>query len=205
MTKTVLDEVANLYSESFKEHGIDARGVGWTDEKRHWLRLSKLCELVVNDERFSVNDLGCGYGALHTHLIEQGKFLTMYNGYEISAEMLNAARTYLPTESVKVIEGSKLSTMADYSFASGIFNVRFSESDAVWLKYIEDTLYNLSESSSKGFAFNLLTSYVDWKEGHLYYADPMYFFDLCKKNFSKKVCLLHDYDLWEWTLVVRKD
>ena len=66
------------------------------------------------------------------------------------------------------------------------------------------TLDNLNAFSRKGFAFNLLTSYVDWKEGHLYYADPLFFFDYCKKKFSGRVALLHDYPLWEWTMLIRK-
>ena len=90
-------------------------------------------------------------------------------------------------------------------FISGIFNVKFDSNDDMWEEFIKNTLVNVNENSIKGFAFNSLTSYVDYKESHLYYADPMYFFDFCKKNFSKKVSLLHDYDLWEWTIIVKKD
>jgi len=38
----------------------------------------------------------------------------------------------------------------------------------------------------------------------LYYADPCYFFDYCKKKFSKNIALLHDYGLYEFTILVRK-
>ena len=39
----------------------------------------------------------------------------------------------------------------------------------------------------------------------LYYADPLDLFDYCKRNFSKNVALLHDYRLYDFTLIVRKD
>jgi hypothetical protein len=39
---------------------------------------------------------------------------------------------------------------------------------------------------------------------YLYYADPMKLFDHCKKKYSKKVAILHDYPLYEFTLLVRK-
>jgi len=39
----------------------------------------------------------------------------------------------------------------------------------------------------------------------LYYADPLFLFDFCKQNFSKNVALLHDYRLYDFTLIVRKD
>jgi hypothetical protein len=60
----------------------------------------------------------------------------------------------------------------------------------------------MREHSKLGFAFNLLTTFVDWKKDVLYYADPMHYFEYCKKNFSRYVTLLHDYPLYEWTLLV---
>ena len=63
----------------------------------------------------------------------------------------------------------------------------------------------MNEKSLKGFAFNCLTSYVDYKEDHLYYGNPLFFFDFCKKNFSKYVTLIHDYKLYEWTMLVVKE
>jgi len=38
----------------------------------------------------------------------------------------------------------------------------------------------------------------------LYYADPCFIFDYCKRNFSRNVALLHDYELYEFTIIVRK-
>ncbi|REM56201.1 class I SAM-dependent methyltransferase, partial [Mycobacterium tuberculosis] len=38
----------------------------------------------------------------------------------------------------------------------------------------------------------------------LYYADPCALFDLCKRRYSKSVALLHDYGLYEFTILVRK-
>ena len=40
---------------------------------------------------------------------------------------------------------------------------------------------------------------------YLYYADPLFLFDYCKKKYSKSVALLHDYGLYEFTILVRKD
>jgi hypothetical protein len=39
---------------------------------------------------------------------------------------------------------------------------------------------------------------------YLYYADPCALFDLCKRRYSKHVALLHDYGLYEFTILVRK-
>jgi hypothetical protein len=38
----------------------------------------------------------------------------------------------------------------------------------------------------------------------LYYADPARLFDHCKTRFARNVTLLHDYGLYEFTMLVRK-
>ena len=104
----------------------------------------------------------------------------------------------------KLINSSKISTLADFTFVSGTFNVRFESTYDQWKKFIEETLHMINESSSLGFSFNLLSKYVDWQVPHLFYGDPCYWFDYCKVNFSKQVSLIHDYPLYEWTILVRK-
>ena len=39
---------------------------------------------------------------------------------------------------------------------------------------------------------------------YLYYADPGRLFDLCKRRYSRNIALLHDYGLYEFTILVRK-
>jgi hypothetical protein len=94
---------------------------------------------------------------------------------------------------------------ADYTVASGIFNVKLDTPESEWLEYILATLKEFRGLSRKAFAFNALTSYSDpeFMRPHLYYADPRHFFDYCQKNFSGMVSLLHDYPLYEFTILVR--
>jgi hypothetical protein len=60
--------------------------------------------------------------------------------------------------------------------------------------------------SRKGFSVNFLTKYSDPERMRpdLYYADPCLIFDYCKTHFSKNVALLHDYNLYDFTVLVRK-
>ena len=39
----------------------------------------------------------------------------------------------------------------------------------------------------------------------LYYADPCFLFDYCQRRYSRWVAVLHDYGLYEFTIVVRKE
>lgn len=203
----ILNKLEKLYTDSLKEHGIDSKAVGWSTKEGQLLRFDKMVQVIEEkDKPFSVNDLGCGYGSMFSYFNDNSFNVSKYNGYDISDDMLKVAKEKIGDDvKVKLFKNSKLKSKSDYSFVSGIFNVKFEEEDEIWKKFIEDTLKNLYSYSTKGFAFNVLTSFVDYKENHLYYADPMYFFNFCKKNFSKKISLIHDYDLWEWTMIVKKD
>ena len=204
--KKTLDKIENLYIESLKQHGTNSKSVGWRDKNSQILRFKKLTTVIKDkNSEITVNDLGCGYGAMYNFLSIRFN-IKRYIGYDISQEMLNKASELISiNKNVLLIKDSKLKNIADYSFVSGIFNVKFDEKDEEWKNFIIETLDNMNEFSQKGFAFNLLTSYVDYKELHLYYGDPLFFFDYCKKNYSKKVSLIHDYNLWEWTITVEKD
>jgi len=95
----------------------------------------------------------------------------------------------------------------DYSILSGIFNVRNEQKDNIWREYILDTLNQINGITNKGFSFNILTSFSDpeYRKEYLYYADPLFFFDYCKKNFSKYVNLFHDYPLYEFTITIKRN
>jgi len=71
---------------------------------------------------------------------------------------------------------------------------------------IEATLDVLDRTSRSGFAFNCLTSYsdADKMRDYFYYADPLELFDYCKRRYSRHVALLHDYGLYEFTILVRR-
>jgi hypothetical protein len=90
--------------------------------------------------------------------------------------------------------------------ASGVFNVKMSTTASDWKEYIFSTLKDMDSLALKGLAFNCLTAYSDQDRmrSDLYYAQPEEIFSFCMKNFGRKVSLLHDYPLYEFTIVVRK-
>ena len=96
---------------------------------------------------------------------------------------------------------------ADYSVASGVFTLRLGRSDDQCLHDMGQTLDMLSAASREGFAFNCLTSYsdADKMKDYLYYPDPCTVFDICKRRYARNVALLHDYGLFAFTILVRKD
>ena len=202
----MLSPVAKYYSAKLVEHGETPHGVDWNSVESQTLRFEQLSKILNAEKTFSVNDLGCGYGALYDYLSDRFDSFS-YSGIDISSEMIRAAESrYFNTKNARFILNSTPEQSADFGIASGIFNVRLDQTDDTWLSYIEKTLDHLNQTSHLGFAFNCLTSYsdADKMRDYLYYADPCGLFDLCKRRYSRNVALLHDYGLFEFTLLVRK-
>lgn len=200
-----LAPVARLYRDSLEQHGPSAQGVGWRTEESQRLRFEKLLSVVDHPDGgpVDVNDLGCGYGAFLSFLHERRMPIGSFYGYDISEEMLTVARSRAIAARSEFIASSRVTRCADYSFASGIFNVKLECDDQSWTSYVEDVIRNLAEHSRVGFAFNLLSTYSDYQEEHLFYGDPLHWFDWCKRNITPWVTLLHDYPLFEWTITAR--
>lgn len=203
----LLGEVASYYAGKLALHGDTPAGVDWNGAASQTLRFEQLARLLPGPgDAFSLNDLGCGYGALFEFL--QHRYpQVQYVGIDVSAEMIDAAcRRVGSGTAARFVTGAAPDGVADYGVASGIFNVRLGRSDAEWQEYLEHTLDVLDKSSRKGFAFNCLTAYsdADRMRPELYYADPCRLFDLCKRRYARNVALLHDYGLYEFTMLVRK-
>ena len=203
----LLDQVAGYYSAQLAEHGQSAQGVDWNGEASQHRRFEQLARIIDGSDGFTVNDLGCGYGAFFDFL--RGRYNRFsYLGYDISARMVDAAGLRHPDEgSARFTVAAEPTESADYGIASGIFNVRLSTPEAQWRAYVEETLDSLDRTSRRGFAFNCLTTYSDPEKlrDYLHYADPAVLFDRCKRRYSTQVALLHDYGLYEFTILVRKE
>lgn len=204
----LLDEVARYYSKKIQEYGESPLGVDWNSEEGQVLRFEQLLKVLQpgTESGFSLIDLGCGYGALYSFIQDSWSEFRYY-GYDVSFEMIAAAkRRYQNVYNAQFFSTSLPHHLADYTVASGIFNVRLGRSDAEWLFYVKQTLDVMHASSAKGFAFNCLTSYSDPPKmrDYLYYADPCQIFNLCKTNYSDNIALLHDYGLYEFTVLIKK-
>ena len=206
-TSELLGEVANYYSAKLREYGATPQGVDWNGKEGQLARFEQLCTIIdPTTPDFSLNDLGCGYGALFQFLNDK-RLRFSYLGVDVSAEMIHAAKVRNASfPNAHFIADSEPDTIADYAVASGIFNVRLKRSDDEWYEYLVAMLDVLDRTSRLAFSFNCLTSYSDEgkKRDYLYYADPCRLFDLCKRRYSRQVALLHDYGLYEFTILVRK-
>jgi len=194
------------YQDKFAEHGATPRGVDWNGLDSQSLQFAQLLKLLPEEGEFSINDFGCGYGALAETLL--ARWPTMrYRGNDLNPDMIAAARQHhAGHEAISFDVAERPLHSADYGVASGVFTLRLGRSDAQCFSDMQNSLDALHATSHIGFAFNTLTSYsdADRMRDYLYYPDPCRLFDLCKRRYGRDVALLHDYGLYACTLLVRK-
>lgn len=205
----VLRQVESYYDSKIREHGPTPKGVDWNSRESQYLRFSQLLKICATSTNrpISILDYGCGYGTLVDAVAALGVDFS-YIGFDISEEMLSHARAiHARDERCSFVSDRSLLAPVDHVVASGVMNVRMAISVEEWHRYVLDTIEQLNALSIHGFAFNALTKYSDAEKmrSDLYYADPLELFDHCKRRFSKYVALLHDYPLYEFTLLVRKN
>jgi SAM-dependent methyltransferase len=199
-------QARDYYETKLRAHGATPAGVDWNSLESQELRFALLANLWRDEADASILDYGCGYGALADYLRARGHRGT-YTGYDVSEAMATAAHARMASLHGCVVTAKREQLQpADFAVASGVFNVKQDADNDSWRAYIWETLADLAALGTRGFAFNALTSYSDEdkRRPDLYYADPLEAFDRCKRTFSRFVTLLHDYPLYEFTIIVRR-
>ena len=199
-------EIKAYFQEKLQLFGTTPRGVDWNSSLAQELRFDQILKVCDPSRKFSILDYGCGFGSLADYVSKKGWDFE-YFGYDILEPMTAKAReVHQGNPEYTFFSDERSLPQVDYAVESGIFNVQLDPSYEKWTAYVLDTLTTMNRISSHGWACNFLTKYSDreYMKPNLYYADPCFLFDYCKTHFSRNVALLHDYDLYDFTLLVRK-
>jgi SAM-dependent methyltransferase len=202
-----LEKVKSYFTEKLEAHGPTPRGVDYNSAEAQEIRFLQLIKVIDTGRKYSLLDFGSGYGGMYDYLLRLGHQLH-YVGYDIAELMVRRGRELHPenpdcwfTTDIAAVP------VLDYAVVSGTFNMKLDADFEAWTKIVIAALHQMDAHAARGFSFNMLTKYsdADRMRPDLYYADPLFFFDYCKRNFSKNVALLHDYKLYDFTILVRKD
>ena len=198
-------KVRGYYSGTIERHGPTPLGVDWPNAASQYLRFVQLLKVCDFERPFSLNDFGCGYGALLEYLaMRHGEAEVAYRGIDISPSMVAAARErWASNRHAKFAVSSRCGQMADYSVASGIFNVRLGLPVADWETYLGSTLSDMRTRSRIGFAVNFMLPHDEKPiEEELYRCEPQRWVGFCRNELGCGVKLLRDYGLREFTLLI---
>lgn len=204
MTDPLVTQAAEYYARKLGEFGPTPRGVDWNSQASQDLRFRQLLRIAEGAESVSVNDYGCGYGALVDALRADGRPFE-YGGYDAAPEMIAAARARYQDAGCQWTSVRGDLRPRPFTIASGIFNVKGTTPADEWWAYVTRTLADIASASTAGFACNFLTAYsdADRMRADLFYPDPSDVLRHCLTTFSRKASVLHDYPLYEFSVLVR--
>jgi len=204
----ILEPVALNYDRALKHFGPKHKAVAWRDEERQQRRFQIFVGLLAYDTKrddVTINDLGCGYGAMFDTFKELPQFSDgTYFGYDISDAMLTAGRQQVSDPRALFINSHQATEMADYSFVSGTYNMKMAAPELAWRNYVEENLVQLWSKTRIGLGFNMLNIQSPLREKTLYYANPHYFMDFCEKNLDGQIRLIDLLHPNEFVIFVRK-
>jgi SAM-dependent methyltransferase len=198
----------DYFSDKLQTFGPTPKGVDYSGADAQRIRFEQLVKVIDSSRPFSVLDYGCGYGALLEFLNEQ-KLSFDYCGFDRIESMVEvAASRHGSAPNVRFTSRKNELQGVDYLVAGAIFNIKLDAAVESWQAFVLHTLNDMNDYCRRGFSFNMLTSYSDpdrmAERPDLFFGDPLFFFDYCKRSFSRNVALLHDYELYDFTILVRK-
>jgi SAM-dependent methyltransferase len=197
--------VEAYYTRKVRKFGATPLGVDWPSTPSLELRLVQLLKVCDFAAPFSLNDLGCGYAAA-LDLIERRWPANQvdYLGVDLSAEMIaHARRRWHHRPGTDFIVSHECGRAADYSIASGVFNVRLDHSPQLWTAHVQAILQELDRSSRKGFAVNFMLPAAAARTPELYGSTPDPWVAYCETVLGRSVELVQGYGMPEYSLLVR--
>lgn len=197
--------IAQYYTGKLRRYGPSPLGVDWSCAPTQALRFRKLLQICDFKSPFSLNDVGCGYGALLDYLANYHPQNEVdYLGIDLSSAMVRRAAKLWTGERIRFHHGCTGPRIADYSIASGIFNVMLDQPLQRWEHFVQTTLLHLHATSRRGFAVNFV---LEPKSGEakqgLYCTSPERWIPFCETTLGSHATLIDDYGMGEFTLLVR--
>jgi SAM-dependent methyltransferase len=204
----IAGDITTYYAGTLSQHGATPRGVDWSCKPTQELRFIQLLRLCSFDSAFSLNDIGCGYGALRGFLRQRHPRAEIdYLGIDLSAAMIDSARERWGHLAHTQFEtAAAASRMADYGLASGVFNVRLDHADTDWEAWVAHTLKSLHASSRIGFSVNfLLPARPGESSPTALYRPPIERWTrYCEYTLKATVEPVTGYGMREYTLLIKR-
>jgi len=193
--------IIERYNERLERFGYDIKTLASGSEENRRLRFKILTE-VGSKTGCSVLDLGCGFGDFYAYL-KENKLECMYAGYDINAKLIEVARKKYPEANfeVKDIQNEPFPEF-DFIVSTSAFNLKLSGEDNY--DFIKEVLKICYAHSKCGLAVDFLSSYVDYEVQNAFYYSPERIFSIAK-SITKRVCLRHDYPLFEFCIYLFPD
>ncbi len=190
-----------FYSSQLSRYQSPEQRVGWQTQESQRVRFEALSS-VAPLTGSKILDLGCGLGAFWGYLKEKSLSLD-YTGVDLFPNVIREARQYYPDarfESRVILSKPFPVRTFDYSFLSGVFNVRVWDN---W-KYMRELLSCVLRQTKRAVAFNVLNAEAGLREPDRFTARARDLASLGRRLGVSRVHLLDHYHPLDLTLFLYK-
>ena len=202
----VYDKIAAYYTSKVKEFGCTPFGVDWTCVATQEMRFVQLLKLCDFGSPFSLNDLGCGYGALAAFLHWRYGHVRWITWASMSPRKWSDAHGRNGT-------ASTASASSRVAIAHALRIIRWPAAYSMfgWLCqtiagnfFIRATLRELAMTSNRGFAVNFLDRAPCTRRvtPGLYTTSPEPWIKYCVNHIGADVELIKGYGMLEFSLLI---
>lgn len=182
-----MKRIADHYRKLLRRYGDEAEAAQYTSRESQFRRFASLGR-IGNVTGKRILDYGCGTGGLAEYFEKAGKKLGFYCGVDIVPEFFEHARAKCP-KGLFCLPDEIGELRFDYVFISGVFNNRRRGNRLFW----QETVRTLYLRCDEGLAFNLMSTYVDYRDNGLFYEDPCRVLHFLKQEITPFVSIHNDY------------
>lgn len=195
--------IIERYNKRLEDHGFSIDSLASGNEERRNERFKILAEIGIQSGD-TILDLGCGFGDLQKYLLKND-IKVKYIGIDINEEIIKIAKKENSVLDVRVLDilNENFNEPVDYIVSTSSFNNKLNEESNY--DFVDKLLKKCYSIAKKGVAIDFLSSYVDYRvDDDVFYYEPEQLFSRAKK-ITKRVCIRHDYKLFEFCLYMYPD
>ena len=200
-------KIVSFFNDLYQINGESEKSLGWSKNKQH-IRFSQLLRFI-NEDSFSVLDIGCGFGDFYSYCLNSTKKTIDYWGIDLMPDFIDIAKKNHPEIKDRFSCGNYfydnyLSTW-DWIVGSGVFNLNLFEDELKMYGYIEKSIKKAFEHSKRGISFDFLSSKVDYKgDNKCFFSDPERILSIAY-SLSRNLILNNSAMPFEFCLTLWKD
>ncbi|MDD4914447.1 MAG: class I SAM-dependent methyltransferase [Methylococcales bacterium] len=206
--KTIQAQLVAEMEYNLERHGDNYRGVGWTKSQENAdLRYKVMLELIPENQPCTLLDIGCGAAHLYEYMLSRHIQGISYSGLDLSPAYLALCRRKHPQIEffhADILDEQSLIPSHDYVLMNGVFNYKGDHSIEQMWDYCRQMLLKANTIATKGFAFNVVSKYVDWERDDLFHLSFDQLAAFLDEKISRNFIFRHDYGLFEYTIYVYK-
>lgn len=196
--------LADHYEACLDRHGDSHLGVDWPNAEDAETRYRVMLDIARDPHETPVSllDIGCGAGHLLEYIRATGQSFD-YRGLDISEKFVDLCRAKFPDVTVHhadLLRDTRGIDSADYLILNGVFTEKLNLSQDDMIDFMQAMLAAAWPLATKGLAFNVMSTQVDWQRDDLFHMPFDALADFLAKALTRRFVFRQDYGLYEFTV-----